>query len=57
MPPAASAASTGAVPALHAFHGFGSNVWSWSLVQAALAKRLGGIMTSHDMPGFGLTQR
>jgi hypothetical protein len=54
-PPAAT--GRGAVPALHCYHGFGSNTWSWSLVQGSLAARLGALVTSHDMPGFGLTQR
>lgn len=43
--------------ALHCYHGFGSNTWSWSLVQQQLADRLGALVTAHDMPGFGLTER
>eukprot|EP00877_Chromochloris_zofingiensis_P009778 jgi/Chrzof1/5053/Cz15g10010.t1 len=45
------------VPALHCYHGFGSNTWSWSLVQQSIANRLSALVTAHDMPGFGLTQR
>lgn len=45
------------VCALHCFHGFGANTWSWSRVQQLLADRLAGVVTAHDMPGFGLTQR
>jgi pimeloyl-ACP methyl ester carboxylesterase len=56
-PPAAAARLQGPVPALHCYHGFGSNTWSWSLVQQQLAERLGALVTAHDMPGFGLTQR
>ena len=60
---AAGAAATGAgsaggvAAAVHCYHGFGSNTWSWSLVQQALADRLGALVTAHDMPGFGLTER
>lgn len=43
--------------ALHCYHGFGSNTWSWSLVQQELADKLGALVTAHDMPGFGLTER
>ncbi len=43
--------------AAHCFHGFGANLYSYAGVQSALAKALGGVATSHDMPGFGLTQR
>eukprot|EP00775_Hariotina_reticulata_P014403 gene14403-14509_t len=57
-PPTATAAGrSGPVPALHCYHGFGSNTWSWSLVQKPLADKLRALVTSHDMPGFGLTQR
>jgi len=42
---------------VHCYHGFGSNTWSWSKVQQGLADKLGAVVTSHDMPGFGLTQR
>jgi len=42
---------------VHCYHGFGANLWSWSLVQERLAKALDAVVTSHDMPGFGLTQR
>jgi pimeloyl-ACP methyl ester carboxylesterase len=57
LPAATAAARSGPVPALHCYHGFGSNTWSWSLVQKPLADRLQALVTSHDMPGFGLTQR
>ena len=30
---------------------------SWSFVQQELADALGGAVTAHDMPGFGLSQR
>lgn len=52
-----NAAMQGPVAAVHCYHGFGSNTWSWSLVQQQLADRLGALVTAHDMPGFGLTQR
>jgi hypothetical protein len=39
------------------YHGFGANTFSWSFVDRLLAARLGALVTAHDMPGFGLTQR
>jgi hypothetical protein len=53
------AAPAGSAPdwGIHCFHGFGSNYISWSLVQAPLAQQLRAVVTSHDMPGFGLTSR
>ena len=39
------------------YHGFGANTFSWSFVDQLLAQRLGALVTAHDMPGFGLTQR
>lgn len=39
------------------YHGFGANTFSWSFVQRRLAQRLGAVVTAHDQPGFGLTQR
>lgn len=30
---------------------------SWSFVQQELADALGAVVTAHDMPGFGLSQR
>jgi len=53
---APTAASTPSA-ALHCYHGFGSNTWSWSLVQQQMADRLNALVTAHDMPGFGLTER
>jgi pimeloyl-ACP methyl ester carboxylesterase len=52
-----ASASPQPASALHCFHGFGSNTWSWSLVQQNLADRLNALVTAHDMPGFGLTER
>lgn len=44
-------------PAVHCLHGFGASAYSWSFIQQGLAQRLGGVVTAHDMPGFGLSQR
>lgn len=33
------------------------NLYSFEPVQALLANTLRGVVTSHDMPGFGLTER
>lgn len=48
-----------AVPraALHCYHGFGANTGSWAPVQAKMSHELDALVTSHDMPGFGLTER
>ena len=43
--------------ALHCYHGFGANTFSWSYVYKSLAQQLHAQVTKHDMPGFGLTQR
>lgn len=43
--------------ALHCYHGFGANTFSWSYVYKSLAQKLHAQVTKHDMPGFGLTQR
>ena len=43
--------------ALHCYHGFGANTFSWSYVYKSLAKQLQAQVTKHDMPGFGLTER
>lgn len=43
--------------AIHCYHGFGSNTFSWSSVEQLLAERCQAQVTSHDMPAFGLTQR
>lgn len=45
------------VPAVHCYHGFGANLGSYKRVQENLAAVLRGVVTAHDMPGFGLTQR
>ncbi len=39
--------------------GFGANLHSYKKVQQPLAEALGdgALVTSHDMPGFGLTER
>ncbi len=42
---------------VHCLHGFGASAYSWSFVQDELARELGAVVTAHDMPGFGLTQR
>lgn len=49
--------AAGIITAAHCYHGFGANVGSYVLVQEQLAQRLGGVVTAHDMPGFGLTER
>lgn len=46
-----------ALRGVHCLHGFGASAYSWSFVQDELAQRLGAVVTAHDMPGFGLTQR
>ncbi|GIM17480.1 hypothetical protein Vretimale_20030 [Volvox reticuliferus] len=45
------------VPAVHCYHGFGANLGSYKRVQEQMAAVLRGVVTAHDMPGFGLTQR
>lgn len=42
---------------VHCLHGFGASLYSWSFVQQELANALRAVVTAHDMPGFGLTQR
>jgi pimeloyl-ACP methyl ester carboxylesterase len=42
---------------VHCLHGFGASAYSWSFVQQGLADALHAVVTAHDMPGFGLTQR
>lgn len=42
--------------AVHCYHGFGANTGSWDPIQARLSS-MGALVTSHDMPGFGLTGR
>jgi hypothetical protein len=36
-------------------HSFGANLYSYARVQRMMADRLGGVVTAHDAPGFGLT--
>jgi pimeloyl-ACP methyl ester carboxylesterase len=43
--------------AIHCLHGFGASLYSWSMVQTKLATACRALVTSHDMPGFGLSQR
>ncbi|KAK9817223.1 hypothetical protein WJX72_011250 [[Myrmecia] bisecta] len=43
--------------AIHCYHGFGANTFSWSYVYKKLGQALQAQVTMHDMPGFGLTQR
>jgi pimeloyl-ACP methyl ester carboxylesterase len=43
--------------AIHCVHGFGSHSFSYSFVQKRLADALSSLVTSHDMCGFGLSQR
>lgn len=53
-----AAAPPGATPlGVALYHGFGANTFSWSFVNQQLAQRLNALVVSHDMPGFGLTQR
>lgn len=42
---------------IHMYHGFASNLTNWSDVQNKMAQRLDAVVTSHDMPGFGLSAR
>lgn len=43
--------------AIHCLHGFGASLYSWSMVQNKIASTCDALVTSHDMPGFGLSQR
>lgn len=43
--------------AIHCFHGFGANVESWDNVQKRLAESASAVVSAHDTPGFGLTDR
>ncbi|KAG2429307.1 hypothetical protein HXX76_011075 [Chlamydomonas incerta] len=47
----------GSLAAVHCYHGFGANLGSYKRVQGLMAEALRGVVTAHDMPGFGLTQR
>ncbi|KAK9861284.1 hypothetical protein WJX84_008523 [Apatococcus fuscideae] len=56
----AASTSTGANSikhVIHCYHGFGANTFSWSFVEQKLAEDCQARVTSHDMPGFGLTER
>ena len=37
--------------AMHFYHGFGANTFSWSYVYKALSQQLHAQVTKHDMPG------
>ena len=56
-PPVASKDTAGRPCGMAMYHGFGANTFSWSFVGMRMAKELGVTVVSHDMPGFGLTQR
>ena len=43
--------------AIHCFHGFGANTASWTAVHRKMVDALQSQVTTHDMPGFGLTER
>jgi pimeloyl-ACP methyl ester carboxylesterase len=45
------------IPLVHCLHGFGASIYSYSFVQDKLAKKIGGVVTAHDLPGFGLSSR
>lgn len=47
----------GAIPVLHCYHGFGANLFSYEPVMQRLAAAVGGVVSAHDCPGFGLTER
>jgi alpha-beta hydrolase superfamily lysophospholipase len=53
----ATPGSSRPILAVHCYHGFGANLYSYTRVQQALASATGGMVTTHDMPGFGLTER
>lgn len=42
---------------IHCVHGFGSHSFSFSFVQRRLAHALSSLVSSHDICGFGLSQR
>ncbi|KAF5841299.1 Alpha/Beta hydrolase protein [Dunaliella salina] len=52
-----SSSASAKLLALHCYHGFGANLYSWAPCQKLMADTLQGLVTSHDMPGFGLTER
>lgn len=43
--------------AIHCVHGFGSHSFSFSFIQKRLANAVSSLVTSHDICGFGLSQR
>lgn len=43
--------------AIHCYHGFGANTGSWDPVHQRMASQMNAFVTTHDMPGFGLTER
>jgi pimeloyl-ACP methyl ester carboxylesterase len=43
--------------AMACYHGFGANLWSWERTHKLVAEAVRGVVTAHDMPGFGLTER
>ena len=43
--------------AIHCLHGFGSHSFSYSFVQKALSRSLNALVSSHDLCGFGLSER
>lgn len=45
------------IPVLHCYHGFGANLFSYKPVVQRLAAAVGGVVSAHDCPGFGLTER
>ena len=54
----------GGMVAVHCYHGFGANAFSFDAVLgplsealAAVSGRVPALVTAHDMPGFGLTSR
>lgn len=47
----------GVIPVLHCYHGFGANLFSYEPVMQRLAAAVGGVVSAHDCPGFGLTER
>jgi pimeloyl-ACP methyl ester carboxylesterase len=55
--PPSAAATDAPDTAVALYHGFGANLWSWMQVQQQLADDVRALVTAHDMPGFGLTER
>lgn len=42
---------------MHCFHGFGAALDSWDSIKGSLAAQCDAVVTAHDMPGFGLSER